>query len=60
MFEIGEEVIFPMGSVLFRGFVRTAPFVWQGKRHIVVTNGDQVFIPAESTCRNARPVLVEE
>lgn len=60
MFEIGTEVIFPMGSILCRGFVRTTPFAWRGRNHIVVTNMDNMFVPAENTCRHARPVLVEE
>lgn len=60
MFDIGEEVIVPVGSVFFRGFVRTAPFIWRGEKHIVVTNIDQMYVAMEKKCRNARPVLVEE
>ena len=60
MFDIGTEVIAGIGSVFFRGFVRTEAFVWKGKRLIVVTNDENLFVVAEIKCQNARPVLVED
>ena len=60
MFDIGTEVIAGIGSVFFRGFVRTEAFVWKGKRLIVVTNAENLYVVAEDKCQHARPVLVED
>jgi hypothetical protein len=60
MFDIGTEVIAGIGSVFFRGFVRTEAFVWKGKRLIVVTNAENLYVVAEAKCTYARPVLVDD